>query len=57
MNETVIKKLKEYDIVVSDELINPYEPQLGYYYEIKNRTDTELSRGNNIYTYEFSYVQ
>lgn len=54
---TVKKMQKDFEIVVGNELRNPDEPRDGYFYEIQNRKDTELSQGTNVYTYAFTYVR
>lgn len=52
---TVVKSRHEYDIVVSDELVNPEFPEAGYKFQIENPKDTELGRGTNSITYTFTY--
>ena len=51
----VLKTHIEYDAVVGNELINPENPEIGYVYTVKNRTESPKERVYEQEMYEISY--
>ncbi len=45
----------EYDIVVSNKLIDPERPEMGYEYTTKNHTEKKIKDDKNTMTWKISY--
>lgn len=45
-SERYIHNVCEYDVVVGDELVNPYTPDMGYQFTIENKVTTPYERAN-----------
>ena len=45
----------DYDIVVGNKLMDPERPEMGYKYEIQNRSEKKIKDDQNTMTWEITY--